>query len=61
MNLPDDSPIMYNLDMQSRKSLPKTALPRLYFIDREIASGKYPNAPALAKNMRPVCPALTAT
>ena len=35
--------------MQPRKSLPKTALPRIYFIDREIAAGKYPNAPALAK------------
>ena len=35
--------------MAPRKSLPKTALPRIYFIDQEIASGKYPNAPALAK------------
>jgi len=41
--------MLYNLDMQPRKSLPKTALPRIYFIDREIASGKYPNAPGLAK------------
>jgi Predicted transcriptional regulator len=41
--------MVYNLGMQPRKTLPKTALPRLYFIDREIASGKYPNAPALAK------------
>jgi len=41
--------MLYNLDMQPRKSLPKTALPRIYFIDREIASGKYPNAPELAK------------
>jgi predicted DNA-binding transcriptional regulator YafY len=49
MNLPVNSPMVYNLDMQPRKTLPKTALPRLYFIDREIASGKYPNAPALAK------------
>ena len=24
-------------------------MPRIYFIDREIASGKYPNAPAMAK------------
>ncbi|MCL2129616.1 MAG: WYL domain-containing protein [Treponema sp.] len=35
--------------MEARKSLPKTALPRIYFIDNEIASGKYPNAPALAR------------
>jgi predicted DNA-binding transcriptional regulator YafY len=35
--------------MGNRKSLPKTAIPRIYFIDREIASGKYPNAPGLAK------------
>jgi predicted DNA-binding transcriptional regulator YafY len=41
--------MIYNFDMQPRKSLPKTALPRIYFIDREIALGKYPNAPALAK------------
>jgi predicted DNA-binding transcriptional regulator YafY len=32
-----------------RKKLPKTAVPRIYFIDREIASGKYPNAPSMAK------------
>ena len=44
----ENSSIVYNLIMP-RKTLPKTALPRLYFIDREIASGKYPNAPALAK------------
>ena len=35
--------------MKPRKNLPKTALPRIYFIDQEIAMGKYPNAPALAK------------
>ena len=35
--------------MKDRKTIAKTALPRLYFIDREIASGKYPNTPALAK------------
>ena len=35
--------------MKPRKSLPKTALPRIYFIDQEIASGKYPNAPAMAE------------
>jgi predicted DNA-binding transcriptional regulator YafY len=32
-----------------RASLPKTALPRIYFIDREIASGKFPNTAWLAK------------
>jgi len=41
--------MVYNLDMKPGKTLPKTALLRLYFIDREIASGKYPNTPALAK------------
>ena len=40
---------MYIKDMQPRKSLPKTAIPRIYFIDQEIAAGRYPNAPALAK------------
>jgi predicted DNA-binding transcriptional regulator YafY len=35
--------------MKPRKTLPKTALPRIYFIDQEIASGRYPNAPSLAK------------
>ena len=35
--------------MKPRKTLPKTALPRIYFIDQEIASGKYPNCPAMAK------------
>jgi len=35
--------------MQQRKSLPKTAIPRIYFIDQEIASGRYPNAPSLAE------------
>jgi predicted DNA-binding transcriptional regulator YafY len=32
-----------------RGTLPKTALPRIYFIDREIASGKFPNTGKLAK------------
>ena len=45
----ENSTMLYNFSMQVRKSLPKTALPRIYFIDREIASGKYPNAPALAR------------
>jgi predicted DNA-binding transcriptional regulator YafY len=35
--------------MKARKSIPKTALPRIYFIDREIASGKYPNTRTLAE------------
>ena len=35
--------------MKDRKSIPKTALPRIYFIDREIASGKYPNTRTLAE------------
>jgi len=35
--------------MNPRKSLPKTSLPRIYFIDRKIAEGQYPNAPGLAK------------
>jgi predicted DNA-binding transcriptional regulator YafY len=35
--------------MSTRKSLPKTALPRIYFIDRQIASGKYPNTSELAR------------
>jgi len=35
--------------MKERKSLPKTALPRIYFIDREIAAGNYPNTRTLAE------------
>ena len=35
--------------METRKNLPRTALARIYFIDREIASGKYPNNKTLAK------------
>ena len=35
--------------MLPRKSLPKTALPRIYFIDQQIAAGKYPNVPSLAR------------
>jgi len=41
--------MIYIDDMQPRKSLPKTAIPRIYFIDQEIAAGRYPNAPSLAK------------
>jgi len=32
-----------------RSALPKTALPRIIFIDREIASGKYPSSAEMAK------------
>ena len=35
--------------MKYRKTLPKNVLPRIYFIDREIASGKYPNTRTLAE------------
>jgi predicted DNA-binding transcriptional regulator YafY len=34
--------------MKDRKNIPKTALPRIYFIDRVIASGRYPNTGTLA-------------
>jgi predicted DNA-binding transcriptional regulator YafY len=34
--------------MKARKNLPKTSLPRIYFIDRQIASGSYPNTGSLA-------------
>jgi predicted DNA-binding transcriptional regulator YafY len=33
----------------SRKSMPKTGLPRIYRIEKEIAAGKYPNANDLAR------------
>jgi predicted DNA-binding transcriptional regulator YafY len=36
--------------MEDRKNVPKTALARLYFIDKEISSGKYPNTKSLAKD-----------
>jgi predicted DNA-binding transcriptional regulator YafY len=44
----------YNLSMNTEKkpvraSLPKSALARLYFIDQQIASGKYPNTNDLAR------------
>jgi predicted DNA-binding transcriptional regulator YafY len=35
--------------METRKHLPRAVLARIYFIDREIASGKYPNVNDLAK------------
>lgn len=36
--------------MKTRKKLPKTALPRIYFIDQQIASGTYPNARTIARD-----------
>jgi predicted DNA-binding transcriptional regulator YafY len=36
-------------NVNTRKELPKTALPRIYFIDRQIASGAYPNTRELAE------------
>jgi predicted DNA-binding transcriptional regulator YafY len=36
--------------MEKRKTLPRPAFARLYFIDREIASGKYPNTKDLARS-----------
>jgi len=41
--------MIYPDNMAPRKNLPKTAVPRIYYIDREIAAGKYPNAPSLAR------------
>ena len=38
----------YNEGMKSREKLPRAALARIYFIDRQIASGKYPNCDDLA-------------
>jgi predicted DNA-binding transcriptional regulator YafY len=35
--------------MKDRKNIPKNALARLYFIDREISAGKYPNTKTLAE------------
>jgi predicted DNA-binding transcriptional regulator YafY len=35
--------------MKTRKSLPRSVLARIYFIDRQIASGKYPNVHDLAR------------
>ena len=34
--------------MRNRKNLPKTAIPRIYFIDHEISSNTFPNAGQLA-------------
>jgi predicted DNA-binding transcriptional regulator YafY len=35
--------------METRKHLPRAVLSRIYFIDRQIAAGKYPNVNTLAK------------
>ena len=35
--------------METRKHIPRATLARIYFIDRQIASGKYPNANDLAR------------
>jgi predicted DNA-binding transcriptional regulator YafY len=40
---------MENEKKPARASIPKSALARLYFIDQQIASGKYPNSGFLAK------------
>ena len=40
---------MKNKKKPARASLPKSALARLYFIDEQIASGKYPNTGFLAE------------
>ena len=39
----DNEPAVSKVNKPSRKTLPLSALERLYVIDREIASGKYPN------------------
>ena len=41
--------MIYPENMTQRKNLTKPAVPRIYFIDREIAAGKYPNVPSLAR------------
>jgi predicted DNA-binding transcriptional regulator YafY len=40
---------MANEKKPARASIPKSAMARLYFIDKEIASGKFPNTGYLAK------------
>jgi len=45
--------------MRERKKLPKTALPRIYLIDREIASGNYPNTKKLAKTYEVAIPTIS--
>jgi hypothetical protein len=43
--------IMENEKKPARASLPKSALARLYFIDQQIASGKYPNTKYLVSHL----------
>jgi predicted DNA-binding transcriptional regulator YafY len=35
--------------MKTKKYLPRADMPRIYFIDQKIASGRYPNTPSLAR------------
>jgi predicted DNA-binding transcriptional regulator YafY len=44
---------------KAQKSLPRTALPRIYFIDKEIASGKYPNTTTLARDYETSIPTIS--
>jgi predicted DNA-binding transcriptional regulator YafY len=39
----------YNKDMEIRRHLPRAVLSRIYFIDRKIAAGQYPNVHDLAR------------
>ena len=43
---------MENEKKPARESLPKSALARLYIIDQQIASGKYPNTKYLVSHLR---------
>jgi predicted DNA-binding transcriptional regulator YafY len=45
--------------MKKQKTIPKTALHRIYFIDREIASGKYPNTKTLAETYETSIPTIS--
>ena len=52
-----DGSMCYNKGMKTGKKpvrveLPKSALARLYFIDQQIASGKYPNTNYLVESLR---------
>jgi len=44
-----DRLIHYNKDMKNKNKVSKVPLARIYFIDKEIAAGKFPNNPKLAK------------
>ena len=46
-------------NMKERKSIPKTMLNRIYFIDKEIASGKYPNTRTLAETYETSIPTIS--